>query len=120
LPAEAAKDVVLAEKPVISDTSDVMEPSILDGLLSELGSLASVYHKPSAAFVSRARLAVQKAEDLVAARAAADDGVTGEETRYPFFYTFFYTFYNFFTSFHAHKKDYYNSLGDVQSETIKP
>eukprot|EP00887_Chlorella_sp_A99_P005532 scaffold1.g5532.t1 len=61
---EAAKEVVLAEKPVISDVQELLDPSLLDGLLRELGTLASVYHKPPSAFVSAARLAVQRAEDL--------------------------------------------------------
>lgn len=61
---EAAKDVVLSEKPVISDTQDVLEASLLDRLLHELGTLASVYHKPSHSFISQARLAVHRAEDL--------------------------------------------------------
>ncbi|KAL4433786.1 hypothetical protein ABPG75_000227 [Micractinium tetrahymenae] len=66
---EAAKDVVLAEKPTISATSDALDPSLLRELLGELGSLASVYHKPAASFVSKLRLAVQRAEDLAAAAA---------------------------------------------------
>ena len=51
---------------MISDTQDVLDGSLLDGLLHELGTLASVYHKPPQSFVSQARLAVQRAEDLAA------------------------------------------------------
>lgn len=40
--AEAAKDVVLAEKPTISGAQDALEPALLRELLGELGSLASV------------------------------------------------------------------------------
>ena len=43
---EAAKEVVLAEKPIIDDTSSHMEPALLDQLLAHLSSLSSVYHKP--------------------------------------------------------------------------
>ena len=43
---EAAKEVVLAEKPVIADTSSNLEPALLDVLLANLSTLASVYHKP--------------------------------------------------------------------------
>lgn len=43
---EAAKDVVLAEKPVIADSGASMEPALLATLLSNLSTLASVYHKP--------------------------------------------------------------------------
>lgn len=43
---EAAKEVVLAEKPVITDAGSSMEPALLASLLSNLSTLASVYHKP--------------------------------------------------------------------------
>lgn len=43
---EAAKEVVLAEKPIITDSGSGMEPALLATLLSNLSSLASVYHKP--------------------------------------------------------------------------
>ena len=43
---EAAKEVVLSEKPVIDTASSDMEPVLLNTLLSNLSSLASVYHKP--------------------------------------------------------------------------
>ena len=39
---EAAKDVVLAEKPVIADSGSSLEPALLDQLLAELSTLASV------------------------------------------------------------------------------
>jgi len=38
--------VVLAEKPVIADTSSNLEPALLDILLANLSTLSSVYHKP--------------------------------------------------------------------------
>lgn len=127
---QAAKDVVLCEKPVITDDSSNLDPLLLDSLLAQVGTqaalscpvpcctlwepclhaqrhlhfswcsapgctvlnplhwpcsspsksstptealhpprpqiatLASVYHKPADSFVSRQRLAVQKADDL--------------------------------------------------------
>eukprot|EP00889_Picochlorum_renovo_P007886 jgi/Picre1/34916/NNA_002382.t1 len=70
---EVAKQVVLAEKPVIEDSRRHMDPILLNTLLEELGSLSSVFHKPSATFVSRSKLAVQKARDLAPPREAADD-----------------------------------------------
>ncbi|GKV23151.1 hypothetical protein SLEP1_g32916 [Rubroshorea leprosula] len=39
---EAAKDVVLAEKPVISDDSNQLDPSLLDELLANIATLSSV------------------------------------------------------------------------------
>ncbi|XP_071946445.1 AP-1 complex subunit beta-1-like isoform X2 [Antedon mediterranea] len=47
----AAKDVVLAEKPLISEETDLIEPTLLDELICHIASLASVYHKPPSAFI---------------------------------------------------------------------
>lgn len=47
----AAKEVVLAEKPLISEETDLIEPTLLDELICHIASLASVYHKPPTAFV---------------------------------------------------------------------
>ena len=53
-----AKQVVLAEKPLISEETDVIEPTLLDELCCHIGTLASVYHKPPTAFIEgRAPLA---------------------------------------------------------------
>jgi AP-1 complex subunit beta-1 len=48
---DAAKGVVLAEKPVISDTSVMLDKSLLSRLLGNVSMLASVYHKPPEEFV---------------------------------------------------------------------
>jgi AP-1 complex subunit beta-1 len=47
----AAKDVVLADKPLIAEETDLLEPTLLDELICHISSLASVYHKPPTAFV---------------------------------------------------------------------
>ncbi|PNY17100.1 beta-adaptin C-like protein, partial [Trifolium pratense] len=60
---EAAKDVVLAEKPVITDDSNNLDPSLLDELLVNIATLSSVYHKPPEAFVTRTHSSAQKTED---------------------------------------------------------
>ncbi|CAL5360107.1 unnamed protein product [Camellia sinensis] len=70
---EAAKDVVLAEKPVISDDSNQLEQSLLDDLLANIATLSSVYHKPPEAFVTRVKTA-QRTEE--------DDYPDGSETGY--------------------------------------
>lgn len=62
---DIAKQVVLAEKPVIEDSKHRMDPMILNALLEELGSLSSVFHKPSSTFVSHSKLAVKKAEEMI-------------------------------------------------------
>ncbi|KAG6606080.1 beta-adaptin-like protein C [Cucurbita moschata] len=59
---EAAKDVVLAEKPVIGDDSNLLDSSLLDELLANVATLSSVYHKPPEAFVTRAKT-TQKTDD---------------------------------------------------------
>jgi vesicle coat complex subunit len=51
----AAKEVVLAEKPLISEETDLLEPSLLNQLVCHIGSLASVYHKPPTSFIDATR-----------------------------------------------------------------
>lgn len=48
---EAAQAVVLAAKPVISDDTFQLEPAVLDMLISNISTLASIYHKPPEFFV---------------------------------------------------------------------
>ena len=43
---------MLAEKPLISEETDLLEPSLLDELICHISSLASVYHKPPSSFVA--------------------------------------------------------------------
>jgi hypothetical protein len=42
----AARAVVLCQKPLISEETDLLEPTLLDELICHISSLASVYHKP--------------------------------------------------------------------------
>ncbi|XP_058014452.1 AP-1 complex subunit beta-1 isoform X1 [Ahaetulla prasina] len=56
----AAKEVVLAEKPLISEETDLIEPTLLDELICYIGTLASVYHKPPSAFVEGSRGIIHK------------------------------------------------------------
>jgi len=60
---EAARAVVLSEKPEINDDTHALSPQLLDDLVSQIGSLASVYHKPAEAFVSRAVIDVARDDD---------------------------------------------------------
>ncbi|XP_027360595.1 beta-adaptin-like protein C isoform X1 [Abrus precatorius] len=69
---EAAKDVVLAEKPVITDDSNQLDSSLLDELLVNIATLSSVYHKPPDVFVTRVHSSAPKIED--------DDSAEGSET----------------------------------------
>uniref|UniRef100_UPI00358F5E58 AP-1 complex subunit beta-1-like isoform X1 n=2 Tax=Myxine glutinosa TaxID=7769 RepID=UPI00358F5E58 len=51
----AARDVVLAEKPLISEECDMLERSLLDSLISQIATLSSIYHKPPHAFLEGVR-----------------------------------------------------------------
>jgi AP-1 complex subunit beta-1 len=66
---EAARAVVLSEKPEIGDDTFTLEPSLLDELISQIATLASVYHKPPEAFVMKS----------ITLTAAADDEEEEEE-----------------------------------------
>ncbi|KAJ6326107.1 hypothetical protein OIU78_013239 [Salix suchowensis] len=72
---EAAKDIVLAEKPVISDDSNLLDSSLLDELIANIATLSSVYHKPPETFVTRVKATAQKTED--------DEYAEGCEAGYP-------------------------------------
>jgi AP-1 complex subunit beta-1 len=48
---EAAKLVVLGDKPVIEDDTFRLDPTLLNTLISQIATLSSVYHKPPEAFV---------------------------------------------------------------------
>jgi len=50
---EAAKIVVLGDKPVIEDDTFRLEPALLTTLIGQIATLSSVYHKPPDAFVVR-------------------------------------------------------------------
>jgi len=50
---EAAKAVVLGEKPLISDSSINLDESLLEELITNISTLASVYHKPPESFVTK-------------------------------------------------------------------
>uniref|UniRef100_A0AAR2KN12 AP complex subunit beta n=1 Tax=Pygocentrus nattereri TaxID=42514 RepID=A0AAR2KN12_PYGNA len=74
-----AKEVVLSEKPLISEETDLIEPTLLDELICHIGSLASVYHKPPNAFVEgshgihRKHLPIQHGSPISAGPAAPID-----------------------------------------------
>ena len=88
---QIAQNVVLSDKPPITTTIQSLPPALLERLLVELSTLASVYHKPPESFIGQGRYgadAVQKAaieeqmqnarENPIAAAAAAA-AVTGAQ-----------------------------------------
>ncbi|CAG8432675.1 5657_t:CDS:10 [Diversispora eburnea] len=52
---QAAKAVVLSEKPPISVQSNNISGSLLEDLISNISTLASVYHKPPETFLGKGR-----------------------------------------------------------------
>eukprot|EP00956_Cyclotella_meneghiniana_P039023 scaffold164114_cov93-Cyclotella_meneghiniana.AAC.2 len=52
---EAAKLVVLGDKPIIEDDTFRLEPNLLNLLVGQIATLSSIYHKPPEAFVVRAK-----------------------------------------------------------------
>lgn len=50
---EAARAVVLSQKPEIGDDTHTIEPNLLEELIGQIASLASIYHKPPEAFVMK-------------------------------------------------------------------
>ncbi|KDQ23786.1 hypothetical protein PLEOSDRAFT_1047891 [Pleurotus ostreatus PC15] len=62
----AAKAVVLAHRPPISIPQTTVSPALLEELLGEISSLASVYHKPEETFIGGGRVgadSVQRKEN---------------------------------------------------------
>ncbi|KAI9801642.1 MAG: beta-adaptin [Piccolia ochrophora] len=60
---QVTKNIVLSEKPPITTTIQSLSTPLLDQLLTELSTLASVYHKPAATFIGQGKYgadAVQK------------------------------------------------------------
>ena len=51
---------MLSVRPPISLPQTTVSPAILDELLGEISSLASVYHKPAATFVGKGRLGAEE------------------------------------------------------------
>lgn len=52
---QVAKDIILSDKPAITTTMTSLPPVLLEQLLSEISTLASVYHKPAETFVGQGR-----------------------------------------------------------------
>lgn len=76
----AAKDVVLAEKPVISDETFLLDSNLLDILIANVATLASVYHKPPENFVKGIKTMVfHAAEDIDEEEEEEEEEIEEEE-----------------------------------------
>ena len=60
---EAAKMVVLGDKPVIEDDTFRLDPGLLNVLIGQIATLSSVYHKPPEAFVVRRAAGISADDD---------------------------------------------------------
>lgn len=58
----ATKNIVLSEKPPIETTISSLPPALLEHLLSELSTLASVYHQPPEQFVGQGRFGADEVQ----------------------------------------------------------
>jgi AP-1 complex subunit beta-1 len=60
---DAARMVVLADKPVVRDDTNAVPESLLTDMLAQIGTLSSVYHKLPEAFVRKSRRPGEFGED---------------------------------------------------------
>ena len=51
----AAKEIILCEKPTITEDSGHLEPQLLDKLIDNISMLSSIYYKPPETFVKKIR-----------------------------------------------------------------
>ena len=58
-----AKSIVLSDKPAITTTMHSLPAPLLEQLLMELSTLASVYHKPPATFVGQGRFGADRIQE---------------------------------------------------------
>ncbi|KAK9763488.1 beta-adaptin [Basidiobolus ranarum] len=61
---QAANAIVLSEKPPISEDSQDLSESLLNELIFNISTIASVYHKPAHVFLSDAEVGVQEVQSL--------------------------------------------------------
>jgi AP-1 complex subunit beta-1 len=61
---QVARAVVLGEKPTIADDTFALEPALLEQLIGQIATLASIYHKPPEAFVVRQAVPVGHASGV--------------------------------------------------------
>ena len=60
---EAAKEVVLASKPMIRDDRNTLDADLLNQLLHQISTLSSVYYKLPAVFVPRSQISIDEDDE---------------------------------------------------------
>jgi len=68
---QVAKSIVLAQRPEITSTIPVLPERLLDALLPNLSTLASVYHKPPQSFLGKGRASALQQQAIEEARQEA-------------------------------------------------
>ena len=61
-----AKSVILAHRPPISLSRTTVSPALLEELVAEISTLASVYHKPPETFIGRGKFGADAMQKLAA------------------------------------------------------
>jgi len=77
---EAAKRIVLSDKPVITDDSSQLDGPLLNELITNISTLASIYHKPPDAFVKRSRIPLGATADDDDDDSDDDDSDDGDDS----------------------------------------
>ncbi|CAO3654214.1 unnamed protein product [Mucor hiemalis] len=70
---QAAKAVVLSEKPPIAGENDGVSPALLETLLYDIGTLASVYHKPAETFIAGKKFGADNVSKAMTEQTEEDD-----------------------------------------------
>lgn len=73
-----SQSIILSQKPTISTTMTSLPPALLEQLLAELSTLASVYHKPPESFVGKGRFGadeIQRAAIMEQRQNAAENPI---------------------------------------------
>ncbi|KAI9485877.1 MAG: adaptin N terminal region-domain-containing protein [Benjaminiella poitrasii] len=70
---QAAKAVVLSQKPPIAGENEGISPALLETLLYDIGTLASVYHKPAETFIAGKKFGADNVNKALQDQADEDD-----------------------------------------------
>ncbi|KAF9129810.1 beta-adaptin [Mortierella sp. 14UC] len=75
---QAAKAVVLSDKPPISVQTRTISPALMDELINNISTLASVYHKPPKAFMGNRAFSADAVKKAAAADARDEEQIIGD------------------------------------------
>ncbi|CAO3702658.1 unnamed protein product [Rhizopus stolonifer] len=70
---QAAKAVVLSDKPPIAGENSSLSPALLESLLYDIGTLASVYHKPAETFIAGKRFGADNVNKAISEHVDEED-----------------------------------------------